>query len=352
MEWSFGILPLVRLFRKLKRVKDYRLYLYVPPNSALYYLVVLSKLENKVIQVYQFPWDTIVQNMTAGEHCVELDTKIIDILLSITFAEAANIGIEISRAIAQDTDDISFVFRVEEEILTIQSPTSLEIVEYVREVIDNVILLQDKTDGILIENLSTVLAVISQSPYDITKLGIIHDYFYFINDLVTRLLRAPNNASLEPHYIDNPFHMYCFMSGLFIENAHYLVEDNVIRVEYGAVKTSQICFAYFYPEITPIVEIPPYSSGFDNFIATHKVKLSTNYANSLRKLADEGSSDGTVKFLTFDRDTKMYIRDISWLCNYRRDIDLSYQAANSLCHFNVPPNVEALFTLYSQEGEE
>lgn len=355
MEWSFSIIHLVKLFRKLKLTKNYHYYVYVPPNAGLYYLVVMDSIKSRVIATFQHNWMVVVTNPTEKEQFLYLGTKLLDVVCAMGVAEATTTNVLLSTAFSDNGTQESVFIRIGEtldiskgEILASQEallPSEKLLIQSHMLVEDAV---DENPDIKYLTELPVMLEAIKSCPYDITRMVFKDKFAYFVNDPQTRLLRAPVAEVLPDIDILNTFEMHNVLSGLFIYDVRYVPEFHAVYFDYGMSKTdNHLATARFYFNTQPSIPAT-FTEAYDSFAPTHKTKVSNHYLKALKSIYDANPSEDTIGFLTFNTATKLYARDLSWLLGYKRDVDIAYQSQNSACRFDTVSGVEALFTLYAQ----
>lgn len=349
MEFSFSLQHLVKLFRKLKLIKNYHFFLYIPENSGLYYLIVTNADKTRVVQVLQHDWLVLVNNYTGHEQLLYLDSSLINVITSMSVSESMNTEVTVYKAVSDNGTEESLIARVVDEIISSQAPVEQDIALILKAATALAGQVLDSSGSIPLKEFTTAIQTISQTPYDITKLLVRGGHVYFTNPDVTRLIRLPINAELSSIDIVNPFEMYALLSGKFIYDIEYHALTNSIKYMYGMSKTdNNLSEGLFFLQTEVPTVIDDLSTVFDTFTPSHKTVASKGYLSSLKAIADKEGLE-TIPFLTFDRDTKLYTRDLSWLLSFKRDVDISYQSHLSMCRIDTLTSVQALFTLYSQQ---
>lgn len=349
MEWSFPIEHLVRLFRKLKLIKNFHFYLHVPVNLGSYSLYVLDSSKERVVATFRHNWLTVVHNKTRAEHFLYLDSALLKVLCNISISESVETQMTVSKSISENGNDTSLFARVGDTLISSQSP----VVETVQLLIRSTLAVetdsQEALDITPFKEFNNVVSTISQSPYDIDRLLVMNGYLYFVNTLYTRVARLPLKQLIPALEVLNTFEMHSVLSSLFMYDSDFIPSLGMIRFDYGMSKTdNNLSTAYFYVNTVPLVEHYGFTNAFESFKATHKTTITKLYLSGLKAKADEGTTEDTVPFLTFDKATRLHIRDLSWLINQRSNIDVAYQSENSVCKFDSLLEVETMFTLYSQ----
>jgi hypothetical protein len=384
MDVSFSIITLVRLFRNLKNLRAYDLYLYASRDlgqRSLYLLVVSKTDKDKDLQeVFRASFcissklDIVFH--TTNRVLVKLDDALLETLVSISFKEAETTTFNITKRI--NSYDIS--------VNTVEILTSVPIEDNEQAVIDcfnsvPVGLSSDDFNCITLECFPSILNAIATMPFDCHSIVIeIIDSKAFIiisNEDITRVITltqqidfASESNVLYTFTLYDIKNIYDLLGNLELAATVPFISDSLqdgsttdhsLYLEYVAHSSRKKeklidSTTVYLSNFTQSVDKQEHKDAFyfllESYVkGKYEVVLTSDY---IKKLYDKTKdlASNRVKFLNISGGSFIECRDVSWLHRIAKkygEIKVEVSGSNlDVLKSTIPELGTFYFTIYKQ----
>lgn len=340
-----NILPIVKLFRKLKRLSNYQLELFIPEGSANVYLAIAKK--RTLIALVFCGLDCISSRESDRAVSLPLPSHTVTILQNITLKEAACIWFKFTKEGCQLSITANAENEVVEEYTIHEGIPEEEMTRFLAASFDGAESLDNNS-------LQAVLAAIGTMPFDSNSLYQGEYATYISNEECTRVVRTADLGGSSTFALAGLADMYNILGELKVDDVMYSLQDSLLHCSYTRDKTPGLGEVLIYratPTSAPLRDkLASIETELDTVTYSHKSDLTPAYIASLyTSLKAEASTVDKIPFLTLGKKTWIHHRDISWLHRMKCSVPLEFSKDSNTCKLSLQGVNLGFITLYTEE---